>query len=93
MYRNGQGKNIPVVYKEACADGLLHTSRLEDGRKLTVQDSNLQLLDQPDFSNMPKTPLDNRNEVGTGLFLEEAQDLARLQTIPPLHQDVMSWNH
>ena len=87
MYRDGQGKNLPVVYEGASADGLLHTDFLEDGTKLTVHDSNLQLLDQPDFSNMPKTPLDYRNDVGTGLSLEEAQALARPQTISPLQQE------
>ena len=70
MYRNGQGKNLPVVYERSSADGLLHTARLEDGTKLTVHDSNLQILDQPYFSNMLKTPFDYRNEVGTGLSLE-----------------------
>ena len=49
MYRDGKGKNLPVVYEGANADGLLHTARLEDGSKITVHDSNLQLLDQPDF--------------------------------------------
>ena len=61
IYHDGQGKNLPVVYKGANADGLLHTARLEDGSKITVHNSNLQLLDQPDFSNLPKTPLDYQN--------------------------------
>ena len=73
IYRDVQGKNIPVVYEGDSADGLLHTSRFEYGAKLIVHDSNLQLPDQPNFSNMPKIPLDYRNEVGTGLYLEEAQ--------------------
>ena len=93
MYRNVQGKNLPVIYEGASADGLLHTARLEDGTKLTVRDSNLQLLDQPNFLNMSKTPLDYRNEVGTGLSLEEAQALARPQTISPLQQELMIWHH
>ena len=42
---------------------------------------------------MPKTPLDYRNEVGTGLSLEEAQALAIPQTISPLQQDLMRWHH
>ena len=49
MYRDGQGKNLPVVYKGASGDGILHTARLEDGTKLIVHDRNLQLLDQPNF--------------------------------------------
>ena len=93
VYRDGQGKNLPVFCEGASADGLPHTVRLEYGTKLTFHDSNLQLLDQPNFSNIPKTPLDYRNEVGTGLSLEEAQALARPQTIPPVQQDLMSWHH
>ena len=65
----------------------------EDNTKLSVYDSNLQLLYQPSFSNMPNTPLDYRNEVGTGLTLDEAQDLAIPRTLSPLQQEFMSWNH
>ena len=59
---------------------------MEDNTKLSVYDSNLQLLDQPDFSNMLNTPLDYSNEVGTGLTLGEAQALARPHTLSPLQQ-------
>ena len=71
MYRDIAGKSVPLVYEGASADGILHTARFADSLKLSVYNSYLQLLDQPDFSNMPKTLLDHRNEVGTGLSLEE----------------------
>ena len=61
MYRNGQGKNIPVVYEGASDDGIIHTACFKEGAKLSVHYSNLQLLDQPYFSNMPTTPLDYIN--------------------------------
>ena len=67
VYRDGQGKNLPVFCEGASADGLPHTVRLEYGTKLTFHNSNPQLLDQTNFSKMPKTPLDYRSEVGTGL--------------------------
>ena len=76
-----------VVYEGASADGLLHTIRLKYNTKLSFYDSNLQLLDQPNFSNMPNTPLDYRKEVGTGLTLDEAQALARPRTLSPLQQE------
>ena len=82
-----------VVYKGASADSLLHAIRLENNTKLSVYDSNLQLLDQPNFSNMPNTPLDYRNEVGSGITLGELQSLARLRTLSPLQQELMSWHH
>ena len=88
-----QRRSETLVYEGASADGLLHTIRLEDNTKLSVYDSNLQLLDQPNFSNIPNTPLDYRNEVGTGLTLGEAQTLARPCTLSPLQQEFMSWNH
>ena len=92
MYCNREGKNVPVVYKGARANGLLHAARFDDGEKLTFHDSNLQLLEQPDFSHIPKSPLDYRNEVGTGLLLEEGQALARLSTLSPLQQELTSWH-
>eukprot|EP00957_Ditylum_brightwellii_P008398 635975-Ditylum_brightwellii.AAC.1 len=60
---------------------------------MDVHDSNLQLLDQPDFSNIPKKPIDFRNEVGHDLSLEEAQALARPRPLSPLQQELMSWHH
>ena len=77
LYCCDNEENEIVVYKGASADGLLHTIRLKDTTKLSVYDSNLQPLHQPSFSNMPNTPLDYRNEVGTGLTSGEAQALAR----------------
>ena len=70
VYCDGKVNTVAVVYEGDSANGLLHTIRLEDVNKLYVHDSNLQLLDQPDFSNIPKTTLNYRNEVGTGLSLE-----------------------
>ena len=67
LYCCGNEENKAVVYEGASADGLLHTICLKDNTKLSVYDSNLQLLYQPSFSNMPNTPLDYRNKVGTGL--------------------------
>ena len=49
MYCDGAGNSVPVVYKGASADGLLHTARFADGAKLAVHNSYLQLLDQIDF--------------------------------------------
>ena len=91
--RNGAGNNISEVYDEASANGLKYTIRLEDGARLDTNNINLQLLDQPYFSNIPKTPLDYRNEVGSDLSLQEAQDLARPHTLSPLQQELMSWHH
>ena len=70
VYCDGTGKNVPVVYKGASANSLKHIIRLKDGARLDTNDSNLQLIDQPNFSNIPKTPLNYRNEVGTGLSLK-----------------------
>ena len=61
FYRDRDGNNISAVYDGASANGLKHTIRLDDRARLDTNDMNLQLLDQPDFSNIPKTPLDYRN--------------------------------
>ena len=61
FYHDGAGNNLSAVYKVANDNGLKHTTCLEYGARLDIHNSNLQLLDQPDFSNIPKTPLDYRN--------------------------------
>ncbi len=76
MYLDGHGSSETVVYKGAMPDGKRHTAQRQDGSKLVTADSHLRLLDQPDFSNIPSTPLDYRKEVGTGISVEEAQALA-----------------
>ena len=63
VYHDGKGNNIAVVCEVDSSNGLLHTISLEDGTKLDVHGSNLQLLNQPDFSKIPKTLLDYLNEV------------------------------
>ena len=60
-YCDGMGNSEAVVYEVASADILTHTIRIEDGSKLQIHDRKLQLIDQPDFSNLPKTSLDYRN--------------------------------
>ena len=76
VYLEGHGNNVPVVYEGASTYGITHTIRLTGGSKIAVHDSNLKLLNQPDFSNIPKIPLDYINEVGIELTLKEAQNLA-----------------
>ena len=93
FYRNVAGKNISEVYEGDSANGIKHTIQLEDGARLDTNYSNLQLLDQPYFSNIPKTPRGYRNEVGSGLSLQEAQALARPRTLLPLQKDLISWHH
>ena len=93
FYRDEAGNNISAVYKGDIANVLKHTIRLEDGSRLDTNNSNLQILDQPYFSNISKTQLDYRNEVGSGLSHQEAQSLARPQTLSPLQQELISWNH
>ena len=93
LYFCGNKESETVFYKGASADGLLHTIRLKENTKLSVYDSNLKLLYQPSFSNIPNNPLDYRNKVGTGLTLDEAQALAIPHTLSPLQQEFMSWHH
>ena len=92
-YRGREGKSVAAVYEKSSADILTHTIPLEEGSKLKINDINIQLIFQPDFSNFPKNPLEYRNEVSTGLTLEEARSLARPRTLYPLHQEPMRWHH
>ena len=93
MDRNGEGKIVSVVYKGDNNNVLLHTMRLEDGTNRNVYNSNLQLLVQPDFLNMPKNKLNYRNEVVTGLTLDISQALARPSALSPPQHYLMICNH
>ena len=75
VYSDVHGKNVPRFYEGASTDVLRHTIRLSDSSKIAVHNSNLELLDQPNFSNIPITHLDYINEVGTRLTIEEANKL------------------
>ena len=66
LYCCGNEEKETVVYEGASADGLLYTIRLKYNTKISVYDSNLQLLYQPSFSNIPNNALNYKNEVGTG---------------------------
>ena len=85
-YNDDQCKIGAVAYEGASADDKSHTVCTKDGSKFVVHDSNLQLLNQPDFANIPKTLLDYRNEVGTGLTLPEDQAIVRPTALSPVQQ-------
>ena len=84
---------ISVVYEGVNADGKTHIVRMKDGTKMAVHDSYLQKHLQPSFDNIPQTPLDYKNEVGTGISQEEAQRLARPTILSPAQQELLSWHH
>ena len=84
LYQNEEVKIVPVFYEDDSANGILHTIHLKDGENINVYYTNLQLLDQRNFLNTPKTPLDYRKEVGTGISLDELKALERPRTVSPL---------
>ena len=84
---------ISAVYEGVNADSKTHIVRLADGTRLTVHDCFLQKHLQPSFANIPQTPLDYKNEVGTGITQEEAQRLARPTVLAPAQQELLSWHH
>ena len=93
MYRDGKGSNEAVLYKGADSQGKYHIIKKKDGSKINIHCAHLQLLEQPDFSNIPKTPLDFKNKVGKSISTDEAQQLARPRSLSPLQQELMSWHH
>jgi hypothetical protein len=92
-YFDGGGNAETVVYKGVMSDGLTHTIRRADGTCLQVHDAYLRLKLQAYLSNFPKTPYDYCKEVGTGISKDEAKELAHLQILTPLQQELMDWNH
>ena len=61
VYPDGYGKDVPVVYEGSRIYGLRHTIRLADLSRIAIQDSDIKILDQPNYYKIPKTPLDYRN--------------------------------
>jgi hypothetical protein len=93
MYTDGVGSQSRIVYKGATPDGLWHTLRRDDGSKVVIPLSHVRFLEQPDFSNIPSTPLDYRNEVGIGNLKEATQELAYPRILSPSQQELLRWNH
>ena len=90
----GQGsQETTVVYEGAMPDGKWHTIRRRDGSTMVVPDCHLRLFGQPDFSNIPSTPLDYRKEVGIGITQQEAQELAYPRILSPAQQELLSWHN
>jgi len=67
LYADGSGLESRMVYEGATADGFWHTLCRDDGSKVVTPPSHVRFLEQPDFSNIPSTLLDYRNEVGIGI--------------------------
>ena len=53
-YNDGQGESPEVAYEGSSADVKSHTVCTKDGSKFVVHDSNVQLLNQPDFCKYTK---------------------------------------
>ncbi len=93
LYTDGAGNQERVVHKGATPDGLWHTLCRQVSSKIVTPSSNLCFLDQPDFLNIPSTPLEYQQEVGIGLTWREAQDLAYPRVLSPSQKELLSWHH
>ncbi len=82
-----------MVYEGATPDGQWYTLCRSDTSKLVTLGSHIQFLTQPDFSNIPSTPLDYCREVAVGLSKEETQQLAHPRTLSLFQQVLLSWHH
>ena len=93
LYTDDVGNQERVVYKGATPDGQWHTLRKKDTLKIVSPSSNVKFLEQPDFGNLPSTPLDYCREVSVRISKEEAQQLAYPRTISPAQQELLSWHY
>jgi hypothetical protein len=93
LFTDGKGSQARIVYEGATPDGLWHTLHRDDGLRIVTPASHVSLLDQPDFSNVPSTPLDHRREVGIGISKEAAQELAYPCVLTPSQQELLSWHN
>ncbi len=86
IFKYGTGKSEHVVYKEATASGLKHVLRCIDGSWSHVDKSNLSLINQIGFENIPQMPLNYCQEAGIGISQEQAQQLACPRALTPQQQ-------
>ena len=93
LYTDGSGSQSRMVYEGATPDGLWHTLRRDNGVKVVTPPSHVHFLEQPDFSNIPSTPLDYCNEVGIGILKGATQELAYPHILSPSQQELLSWHH
>jgi hypothetical protein len=70
---DGKGYQEMVGYKGATPNGQWHTLQQRAASKLVTHGSHLCFLKQPDFTNIPSTPLNYRRLVDVGLSKKEAQ--------------------
>jgi hypothetical protein len=82
LYMDGEDNQKHMVYKGATPDGQWHTIRRSNYSNLVTTGSHLRFLEQPDFTNIPSTPLDYCRKVAIGLSKEDAQCLAYLKKNP-----------
>ena len=90
LYLDGSGNSQIIVYEGVTSDGLHHLVRTKEGKTIHTPEA---YMDQPNLSNIPKTPQDYCNEVGIGLTFKEVQELVYPCVLMPTQQELMSRHH
>ena len=71
----------------------LHKIQLSDGTLTNVPACHLQLLENPDLTNIPVDVETYCKEVEAGLTTEDIAALALPQSLSPLHQEFLYWHN
>ena len=71
----------------------IHLIRFDDGKETTTTSAHIQLLEQPDLTNIPVDPESYSNEVQEGLTSEQIREIARPKALSPLQQEVLFWHN
>ena len=88
--RNEAAQNINTVEVNGAK---LHKFQLSDGTLTEVPACHLQLLEHPDFTNIPVDVETYCKEVEAGLTTEDIAALARPQSLSPLHKEFLFGHH
>ena len=94
-YKSGDGNNQEAKYpKHTVSNGVeFHSVKLSTGKTVKTNASHLQLLEQPDLTNIP-TDIDTYcKEVKTGVTEEDIKQMARPQSLTPLQQELVFWHN
>ncbi|KAL7496856.1 hypothetical protein ACHAWT_005049 [Skeletonema menzelii] len=91
IYTDGSGNSSAVVYEGGSVNGN-HIIRTEHGDRIVTPAPHLKALNQPDLTNVPRTPLDYCKEI-KDVTQEELKELVYPRQLSPVQQEFLSWHN
>ena len=91
LYSDGEGNTSAVIYEGESVNGN-HIIRDEHGNRIVTPAPHLKAFEQPDLTNVPRTPLDYCQEI-KDISPEELKELVYPRQLSPVQQEFLSWHN